>query len=106
MARDPCVLCCTFRPFCLQPPLTVPMRHLVFSAIGLTVERIPSDYVESFSELASWASPLGCRLATVKGRIEFAVTDRYQPLLRTGRSLPVALHPASRRRSYLRLRGT
>ena len=35
MDRDPCVLCCTFRPFCLQPPLAVPMRSLGFSTSGL-----------------------------------------------------------------------
>jgi hypothetical protein len=41
--RYPCVLCCIFRPFCLQPPLAVPMRYLVFSAIGLTGGRIVPD---------------------------------------------------------------
>ena len=46
-----------------------------------------------------WASPLGCRLAAASGRIRFVI-------LRTSRSPPVALHPASRRRSYLRLRGS
>ena len=43
-------------------------------------------------------SPRMSRLAVTPRRIEFA-------LLRTASSLPVALHPASRRRSYLRLRG-
>jgi len=38
------------------------------------------------------------RLVATYRRIEFA-------LLRTASSLPVALHPASRRRSYLQLRG-
>jgi len=41
-----------------------------------------------------WASPLSSRLAARPGRIEFVI-------LRTSRSPPVALHPASRRRSYL-----
>ena len=45
---------------------------------------------------ASWASPFPSRLATATGRIEFVI-------LRTSSSSPVALHPASRRRSYLRL---
>ncbi len=52
---------------------------------------------------ASWASPFPSRLATATGRIEFAAADLRQPILRTGRSPPVAPHPASRRRSYLRL---
>ena len=45
---------------------------------------------------ASWASPIGSRLAATTGRIEFVI-------LRTGRSPRVAPHPASRRRSYVRL---
>jgi hypothetical protein len=44
------------------------------------------------------ASPNARRLATASRRIRFV-------LLRTAGSPPVALHPASRRRSYLRLRG-
>ena len=104
MDRYPCVLCCTFRPFCLQPPLAVPMRYLAFSAIGLTVGRLLQKR-RTLAGQASWASPFPSRLATATGRIEFAVVDTRQPLLRTGRSPPVALHPASRRRSYLQLRG-
>src|SRR5208282_2639162 len=106
MARYPCVLCCTFRPFCLQPPLAVPRRYLAFHYHRAYRRPHRARYVESFGELASWASPLGYRLATATGRIEFAVADCHQPLLRTGRSPPVALHPSLRRRSYLRLRGT
>ena len=53
----------------------------------------------------TWASPLASRLATTVGRIEFAVARKTQPVLRTNRSPPVAPHPASRRRSYLRLQG-
>ena len=45
------------------------------------------------------ASPLASRLATTKSRIEFI-------LLRTGRSPPVALHPASRRRSDFQLQSS
>ena len=41
-------------------------------------------------------SPLNRRLADTSGRIEFVI-------LRTGRSPPVASHPASRRRSYDRI---
>jgi hypothetical protein len=47
----------------------------------------------------SWASPFTSRLATTTGRIAFVI-------LRTSRSPPVALHLASRRRSYVRLRGS
>ena len=43
-----------------------------------------------------WASPFTRRLAAHAGRIKFVI-------LRTGRSPPVALHPVSRRGSYLRL---
>src|SRR5262245_60390757 len=46
--------------------------------------------------MASWASPIGCGLATTTGRIEFVI-------LRTDGSLPVALHLLSRERSYLQL---
>ena len=45
-----------------------------------------------------WTSPLVWRLAATHGRNVFA-------LLRTASSPQVALHPASRRRSYLRLPG-
>ena len=45
---------------------------------------------------ASWASPIPSLLATAIGRIEFVI-------LSTGRLSPVALHLASRQRSYLRL---
>jgi len=45
---------------------------------------------------ASWASPFASKLAAASGRIEFVI-------LPTSSSSPVALHPASRRRSYLRL---
>ena len=43
-----------------------------------------------------WASPFPSWLANLPGRIEFVI-------LWTGRSPPAALHPASRRRSYVRL---
>ena len=46
-----------------------------------------------------WASPLASRLATTTGRIEFVI-------LRTSHSPPVALHPLSRGRSYVRLRSS
>jgi len=46
-----------------------------------------------------WVSPFPSRLTTTTGRIAFV-------FLRTSRSPPVALHLASRRRSYVRLRGS
>jgi hypothetical protein len=52
-----------------------------------------------------WASPFPSRLTTATGRIEFALAGVFQPVLRTNRSPPVAPHPASRRRSYVRLQG-
>src|SRR6202020_262851 len=75
-----------------------------FLTIGLTVGRLRQRR-RTLAGHASWASPLPSRLATATGRIEFAVVDKRQPLLRTGRSPPVALPPASRRRSFLQLRG-
>lgn len=52
----------------------------------------------AFARAPVWASPLMSRLAASLGRNVFA-------LLRTASSSPVAPHPASRRRSYLRLSG-
>ena len=49
--------------------------------------------------IASWASPYICGLATTTGRIEFVI-------LRTGCSLPAALHPFFRKRSYFQLIGS
>ena len=62
-------------------------------------ERFRISHPLSQGSVASWASPLTSRLATTTGRIEFVI-------LRTGRSPPVALHPASRRRSYVRLQSS
>jgi hypothetical protein len=91
----------TFRPFRLQPPLVVPGTGLVsfqrayrrVSAVCVThpLSRVPHG--------VSWASPFPSRLATTTGRIEFV-------MLRTSRSPPVASHPASRRRSYVRLQSS
>jgi hypothetical protein len=69
------------------------------SIASLPMRRVLADH-------ASWVSPFPSRLTTATGRIEFAVADHSQPILRTGRSPPVALHPALRRRSYHRLRGS
>jgi hypothetical protein len=88
-----------FRPFRLQPPLVAPWPWSGF---------VPRAYRQhdprSFASLprdqrVSWASPFPSGLATTTGRIEFVI-------LRTGRSPPVASHPLSRGRSYLRLQST
>jgi len=96
--------CRTFRPFCLQPPLAVPMRCLTFSSSGLPSVVSPRRRPRLHrGPSVIWASPLTSRLATATGRIEFAAAGLRQPVLRTGRSPPVAPHPASRRRSCFRL---
>ena len=56
----------------------------------------PFDRIPFRNQSVIWASPLPSRLATTAGRIEFVI-------LRTSRSPPVALHPLSRGRSYVRL---
>ncbi len=56
----------------------------------------PKSFREPGLGAAVWASPCPSWLATTPGRIAFVI-------LRTDGSPPVALHPASRRRSYLRL---
>ena len=53
--------------------------------------RVPHD--------VTWASPLASRLTTTTGRIEFVI-------LRTNRSPPVAPHPVSRRRGYIRIQSS
>ena len=53
--------------------------------------RVPHD--------VTWASPLASRLTTTTGRIEFVS-------LRTNHSPPVAPHPVSRRRSFVRIQSS
>jgi hypothetical protein len=74
-----------FRPFRLQPP-DAPLPQLSHATPQL--DRSPSPG-RGFAVLLA-GSPIA------PGRIEFVI-------LRTGRSPPVAPHPASRRRSYVRL---
>ena len=73
-----------FKPFRPQP-LTVPRRRFGTQPLS-----------SSGFRFAVQASPLASRLADGQGRNGFVI-------LRTGLSPPVALHPASRRRSYIRL---
>ena len=75
----------TFPSFRRQPP-DAPQHR--FDTLPLSVLGFPLTRV--------WASPYSSWLATTPGRIAFVI-------LRTDVSPPVALHPASRRRSYLRL---
>ena len=73
----------TFPAFRLQP------RHAPRHRFPRRHTSVPGEFR---------TSPRMSRLVATYRRIEFA-------LLRTASSLPVALHPASQRRSYLRLRG-
>src|ERR1700721_4543153 len=85
-------------PFCLQPPVVVPRGLVWFCPRAYRASYNPRTRFRGI--WASWASPYPSRLATTTGRIEFAKR------LRTGGSPPVALHPASRRRSYVRMRSS
>jgi hypothetical protein len=96
------LLACTKLP--TIPPSTTPCRPGVlvwFSHPGLPRAAASQDGAPPFlGRCVTWASPLPSRLAATTGRIRFVI------ILRTGRSPPVALHPASRRRSYLWLRSS
>ena len=85
----------TFQPFRLQPPLAAP-GSICFRP-GLTAFCLSNPVCRG--RAASWTSPLPSKLVATTGRIEFVI-------LRTGRSPPVALHPASRRRSYFQLQSS
>jgi hypothetical protein len=74
-------------PPCL-PAIPIPTTRSVRGSLSQSSQR-----PRSFQ-----ASPSSSRLATATRRIRFV-------LLQTGSSLPVAPHPGSRRRSYLRLHG-
>jgi len=89
----------TFRPFRRQPPLVAPGPWSAFVPQAYRQHDLRSSASLRRDHRVSRASPLGSRLATTRGRIEFVI-------LRTGRSPPVALHPLSRERSYHRLQST
>src|ERR1700733_13261181 len=90
-----------FRTFRLQTPLTFPIATFGFLTLGLhRVVRRTS---------ATIATPFAGPLSSLGLRHLIAGSPRSQAessslALRTVRSPPVALHLASRRRSYLRLR--
>ncbi|MBG85782.1 MAG: hypothetical protein CMO80_02645 [Verrucomicrobiales bacterium] len=81
-----------------------PDRSPRFTSPKLQLVRPPTTCRRPGSNLSSgcrglWASPYLSKLATTTGQIEFSLR------LPTKRSLSVALHPASRRRSYVQLPG-
>jgi len=89
-----------FRPFRLQSPdVVLPSRFGFGSQPYRRVLRSSTHPLGRVPRGVTWASSLSSRLATTTGRIEFVI-------LRTGRSPPVALHPAFRRRSYVRLQSS
>ena len=85
--------------FCCPPSVTGP-RNLVSDRLFPCHVRVSqtSGRPRAFARVPVWTSPLMRRLVAAYGRIVFVI-------LRTASSLPVALHPASRRRSYLQLSG-
>jgi hypothetical protein len=87
-----------FRPFRLQPPDVVKGNASGLVALPYRTTQ-GAVAVSPRPRRVIWASPLASWLATTPGRIEFVI-------LRTSRSPPVALHPASRRRSYVRLQSS
>lgn len=97
--RSPCLTHPTFQtipsPTTPCAPIIALTRHtLSLSVIGISVAFQLSE--AGLLPPRVQASPLMSRLADTLGRNGFVI-------LRTGRSPPVALHPASRRRSYSRL---
>jgi hypothetical protein len=86
-----------FRPFRLQPPTAVPLVCSGFQPTGLPdrLVRRPARSPRRAVRLLGFALHSQARHDSRPNRVR---------LLRTGRSPPVAPHPASRRRSYLQLR--
>jgi len=99
-SRYPCFMPHTFRPFCRQPPFVVrrAWSGFVTPAYRRTLPE-GKRLTHSWDPCVIWASPFASRLATTTGRIAFVT-------LRTGRSRSVALHPSSRRRSYVQLQSS
>jgi hypothetical protein len=96
-SRSPCFTCWIFRPFRLQPPVDARTDRSAFigAAYRVTPVRGPMHPRSSGTDRhLGFAFRLKARHVHRPNRVR---------LLRTGRSPPVAPHPASRRRSYLRL---
>ena len=89
----------TFRTFRLQPPLTFPTAVLGF-VLALGLHRMGPTGCPVPHSLST--SSLGLRHSLAGSPRSQAESSSLA--LRTDRSPPVAPHPASRRRSYLRLR--
>jgi len=96
--RSPCFTHVTFLHHSVPNHLMFPCRRFVTLRASAQRDSFPGSFSELVVLLPSrvQASPLVGRLAGTYGRIGFVI-------LRTGRSPPVALHPALRRRSYSRL---
>ena len=95
--RSPCFMCSSLPTI---PSPTTPRRpwnHRSGFGPGPTAWHRPRSTPRR--AIASWASHVASRLAATTGRIEFVN-------LRTGRSPPVAPHPASRRRSFVRIQSS
>ena len=97
--RSPCFTHIAFQtipsPNTTYPPVVAFSRHV----LSLSATRSPGGFSAFLSGLLPprvQTSPLNGRLVEIPGRNGFVI-------LRTGRSPPVASHPASRRRSYSRL---
>ena len=88
----PSLLCC---PPSVTDSRTLVSDRLLPCQVGVLQT---SGRPRAFARRPVWTSPLMRRLVAAHGRIVFA-------LLRTASSPPVALHPTSRRRSYLWLSG-
>ena len=86
------LLCC--------PPSVTDSRSLVSDQLLSCSVRVSqtSGRPRALARVPVWTSPLMRKLVAAHGRIMFVI-------LRTAGSPPVALHPASRRRSYLWLSG-
>ena len=89
--RSLCFICLTFRPFHLQPP---DCSHDRFNTLPLSVMSFPQCQ-----------TLLHCRsgLHHKRAGSPDSPAESSSLKLRTGRSPPVASHPASRRRSYLQI---
>ena len=89
---------------CIKPADRSASNHLLPPpGLGLvssrSLPRSRSTASLSGDHSVTWASPFPSKLAATTGRIEFVI-------LRTSHSPPVALHPLSRGRSYLRLQSS
>ncbi len=76
-----------------------PARPAIAFKLSTQRDRLPESTLMGCPVYPVWTSPRMSWLVETHGRIVFVI------ILRTACSPPVALHPASRRRSYLQLPG-